>query len=723
MFRLLPLHRVLLLSFALSSPVLAQWPPTSLHSAPLSSEGEALTLGPASDLASEPGYDNQPFFLADGSAILFTSERAGDQTEIFRLDLTSNEVRRLTDTPEAEYSPTPLPSGGFSTVRVEADGTQRLWRFDDDGANPRLLVPTLAPVGYHAWSDRDHPERFVAFVLGEPNTLQRVDGFDRPAQVVAKEIGRALHAVPGRAAWSFVAPLEGHAAPWVQWLPFDGGAVEPFAPVYAEPGDHDLTWTNQGALLMTDGVRIAAWSPASSSWRVLRDFAAEGIEGITRMAVSPSGDRLVFVAREKDERTARQRFDAGRAAFAEAQAAKGRGEATLARHALERAAKQLPPQAGLQRRRAGAAARDGRAEEAFGRLEVLVGWGSKVDLGADVDLEALRGPRLAALAQRLEAAAAPLQRATVAFKAGAGDFVSEGVTHDAASGAFFVGSLRKGLIVRRGANGTESVFADLRRRGYGSVVGMAVDTGRRRLWAAVSELPPADNFVPDDPAEGSTPRARKTGLCSFDLESGAFVACFEPPANWKGARFDDVVVASDGTVFVSDAAPAIRLLEPGGKALTTWLDETSIASPNGLALSIAEDALYVADYAMGLLRVDRKTREVRALATPGLPPLIGIDGLARWRKSLIAIQNGVAPPRVLRVDLAEDGLSVDDVATLERACLDWDEPTLGVVAGGDYYYVSNSHWPRFGEDGSLKPGPPLTAPTVMKLGAADLGRD
>ena len=47
----------------------------------------------------------------------------------------------------------------------------------------------------------------------------------------------------------------------------------------------------------------------------------------------------------------------------------------------------------------------------------------------------------------------------------------------------------------------------------------------------------------------------------------------------------------------------------------------------------------------------------------------------------------------------------------------------GVVAGGDYYYVSNSHWPRFGEDGSLKPGPPLTAPTVLKLGSNDLGHN
>ena len=42
--------------------------------------------------------------------------------------------RRVTNTPESEYSPTVTPDGAhISVIRVEADGTQRLWRFTLDG--------------------------------------------------------------------------------------------------------------------------------------------------------------------------------------------------------------------------------------------------------------------------------------------------------------------------------------------------------------------------------------------------------------------------------------------------------------------------------------------------------------------------------------------------------------------------------------------------------------
>ena len=41
---------------------------------------------------------------------------------------------RVTNTPESEYSPTVTPDGAhISVIRVEADGTQRLWRFTIDG--------------------------------------------------------------------------------------------------------------------------------------------------------------------------------------------------------------------------------------------------------------------------------------------------------------------------------------------------------------------------------------------------------------------------------------------------------------------------------------------------------------------------------------------------------------------------------------------------------------
>ena len=62
----------------------------------------------------------------------------------------------MTETVESEYSPTPLPAAdGFSTVRVEQDGTQRLWAFDSSGGAPRLLLETIQPVGYHGWLGAD----------------------------------------------------------------------------------------------------------------------------------------------------------------------------------------------------------------------------------------------------------------------------------------------------------------------------------------------------------------------------------------------------------------------------------------------------------------------------------------------------------------------------------------------------------------------------------------
>jgi len=92
-----------------------------------------------------PGYDNQPSFTADSASMLFTSNRDGKQTDIFRYDVAAKATVQLTDTPESEYSPLVTPDGRtFSAVRVEADGMQRLWRFDADGSNPRLVLENLA---------------------------------------------------------------------------------------------------------------------------------------------------------------------------------------------------------------------------------------------------------------------------------------------------------------------------------------------------------------------------------------------------------------------------------------------------------------------------------------------------------------------------------------------------------------------------------------------------
>src|SRR5262245_65212853 len=95
----------------------------------LSKSGGKLVATGVRNLTNRPGYDNQPNWSRDGSAIFFTSVREGEQADIYRMNPASGEATRVTLTsPESEYSATPIPGrNAISVIRVERDSTQRLW--------------------------------------------------------------------------------------------------------------------------------------------------------------------------------------------------------------------------------------------------------------------------------------------------------------------------------------------------------------------------------------------------------------------------------------------------------------------------------------------------------------------------------------------------------------------------------------------------------------------
>jgi hypothetical protein len=53
---------------------------------------------------------------------------------------------------------------------------------------------------------------------------------------------------------------------------------------------------------------------------------------------------------------------------------------------------------------------------------------------------------------------------------------------------------------------------------------------------------------------------------------------------------------------------------------------------------------------------------------------------------------------------------------LERAHPAFDEPTLGVVVGDDFYYIADGQWERFGEDGTVADAGALRPTVVLRLG-------
>lgn len=250
-------------------------------------------IGDPTNLTRRVDYDNQPAFLPDGSGIWYTAvDPHTAQADIYRYDLGSGTVARVTmSNPESEYSATPLPDGsGISTVRVEADSTQRLWRFDRDGSNAAVLLENVAPVGYHAWIDAN---TVALFVLGEPPTLQVADLSTGRGRVIAEDIGRSIQSIPGTADVSYV---QRHAdgTSTIMRLPGDGGDPEPIIET-VEGGDFHA-WAPDGTLLMASGAVVyAAVAADPREWSPVADFERLGIS-ITRLAVSPDASQIAMVA-------------------------------------------------------------------------------------------------------------------------------------------------------------------------------------------------------------------------------------------------------------------------------------------------------------------------------------------------------------------------------------------------------------------------------------------
>ena len=267
-------------------------PETEIYLVDVKLNADNLSVGQPANITKRAGYDNQPSFTPDGKQILYT-QQANGQTDIWTYNLAKKTNTTLTKTPESEYSATVTPDGKhFSTIRVEADQTQRLWQFDlATGRNPKLVLSKIKPVGYHCWFGSDS---LVLFVLGQPNTLQLVRVSTDQVQIISTNIGRSLLRVPSQKAISFVHKLS--ATEW-QVEQLDMNTLQTKKLIQTPANSEDCAWLADGTLLMATGAKLYKWNAKySENWQLVADWSELGIKQITRLAVSPNNSQLVFVA-------------------------------------------------------------------------------------------------------------------------------------------------------------------------------------------------------------------------------------------------------------------------------------------------------------------------------------------------------------------------------------------------------------------------------------------
>jgi sugar lactone lactonase YvrE len=171
-------------------------------------------------------------------------------------------------------------------------------------------------------------------------------------------------------------------------------------------------------------------------------------------------------------------------------------------------------------------------------------------------------------------------------------YFPEGVTVSS-DGAFFVGSLFEGSIMRAPAGVTQmEPFIEPGANGLVSVLGLWADEARNTLWACSS-----------DAGNGRLAGSAPVGIKAFDLQTGAAKGRYDFPG---GGFANDLTLDAQGNLYVTDSwAPRILRLRAGDSTLDEWINDPELGSEqwslNGIDFDRFSNVIYTVNQRAGQL--------------------------------------------------------------------------------------------------------------------------
>lgn len=346
-----------------------------------------------------------------------------------------------------------------------------------------------------------------------------------------------------------------------------------------------------------------------------------------------------------------------------------------------------------------------QTSKAFNMMLMMQQQGLAEDWSRFEELEGLREHNLYEhLANLMQKASEPFGQAQAHMVVPGRVSMPEAMAYDAATDRLFVGTVRDGAIYVQdnvqdnaqdaGGDAGWAVFADGESvPDLMAVFGLAIDAERNHLWVATGMASQYRHY--------SQSAFGRTALIKLNLETGEHIATHRVIPDGRPHLLGAITVASDGTVYATDSLmPLVYHLPPDADNPRVFFGSAALSSLRGLALNEELDKLYVADYELGLMVLDTSGgQQAWRLAIPDALNLGGIDGLYLSDNYLVAIQNGISPERVLRLELGSDGLGVIAVAPIVAALETFDGPTYGAMNGSELYFFANSHWQHVRSNG------------------------
>jgi sugar lactone lactonase YvrE len=301
----------------------------------------------------------------------------------------------------------------------------------------------------------------------------------------------------------------------------------------------------------------------------------------------------------------------------------------------------------------------------------------------------------------------PFGEGKIAYTLPGGDHLYESLAFDPKRGQLLVGSVRDGKVQLLGKDGklTDFITPD-KENGLWSVYAMATAPDADALYVASTA---SIYFKGFDQADFG-----KAGVFKFQLSTGKLIAKYLLTADTQSRTLSSLAVGRGGMVFAADGLRNIVYRLDGG-TLKPMVSNPHFTSLRGMTVNTDGTRLYVADYALGIFGVDLAAGKGFDLVyDPAKLAIGGIDGLYWYDNTLVAIQNGMQPHRVMRLHIGADGRTITKVMPLDASKPELALPTYGAIDGDGLYFVANSQKNGYDTYGSPKSESELEAVKIYR---------
>lgn len=254
---------------------------------------EGLELLNARNVSNNEGYDNQPAFISN-ETLVFAGNNDG-QTDISEYNFTT-QVKKWANpkTDGSEYSPQKFPSNNdLAAVRLDKDGKQRLYKYNSKTGSSIEIIENLEVAYFAFYND----EKILATILANDQMdLVLINLKTRRVDTLLQNAGRSLQKVPKTNSMAYtlvneeknldlyVLNMDSDDSFFICELPF---------------GTQDYVWLNDTQVLAGMGSKLFIYDTLGKpEWNKVASLDEYGIKNITRMAISPNGNKLALVVEE-----------------------------------------------------------------------------------------------------------------------------------------------------------------------------------------------------------------------------------------------------------------------------------------------------------------------------------------------------------------------------------------------------------------------------------------